>query len=106
MYAVNETYPNETELAEAYELIESLAIAYNSLCDLYASQWISIEDRLPEREDYVFVCVDLGAEGILRITAIHTTAGWYFLSDSKYIKIPWKVTHWIKLPEPPKTTQP
>ena len=68
--------------------------------------WISVEERLPDEEDYkpchenydgaVLWCSDAGVIGI----------GWYYectgnWADIKDNCVPGKVTHWMRLPDTP-----
>ena len=53
--------------------------------------WISVEDRLPEKYSQVLVFTDYG-----------DTDSVYFFALDKTWGHPDKVTHWMPLPEPPK----
>jgi len=61
----------------------------DEICD---SQWISVEDRLPEDEEIVLAYADGYMDEVTTYWLIskHATIQWYH------------VTHWQPLPEPPK----
>jgi hypothetical protein len=80
------------------------------------SEWISVEDRLPEKDwQNVLVFCD---EGNTQVTKYHSQRHifkWekaYFYSRKKFGKysghfelcheLGYKITHWMPLPEPPK----
>ena len=56
--------------------------------------WISVEERLPEREGYYLTST---IKGVIRIGAFF---GYYASGDRPQFK--YDVTHWMPLPEPPK----
>lgn len=55
------------------------------------NEWISVEDRLPQKHDEVLVFCD----GARQLDFICSSGRWYD-HDHK------KVTHWMPLPEAPK----
>ncbi len=64
------------------------------------SDWISIEDRLPEAGVRVLlVCVDRAE------TILHTGRRWHVKQDTAWWSVPsfYEVTHWMPLPEPPRS---
>ena len=66
-------------------------------------QWISVKDKLPDNEDYVFLYdIDLGTI---------PTVGWYesseggregFFTADHCLRLRLIVTHWMPLPELPR----
>jgi hypothetical protein len=60
-------------------------------------EWISIEDRLPERYESVLIYHTFEG-GYIEVGCI-TDTGWYSSCLKKN-----KVTHWMELPNPPKET--
>tara|TARA_R110000803_G_scaffold210685_3_gene283197 strand:- start:1800 stop:2033 length:234 start_codon:yes stop_codon:yes gene_type:complete len=66
-------------------------------------EWISVEDRLPEKDDFYLILKD---EDDIKV--------WYFIRrsdgiywNSRHTEKHWllsndPVTHWMPLPEPPK----
>lgn len=63
------------------------------------SEWISVKDRLPEKETDVFVA------GLHCNSWIYSVAGLFgdeFLSMETEDEMRFTVTHWMPLPEPPK----
>lgn len=70
-----------------------------------ATQWISVDERLPEYETEhcsidVQVCV-LGS--VLKEAAYFASRNgdWHFCRTSEILKLADKVTHWRPLPQPP-----
>ena len=60
------------------------------------SEWISVEDKLPQEKVRVLL-FDNGGFGIM--SGRLGSAGWYLEGDlDKYAN----VTHWMPLPEPPE----
>ena len=57
-------------------------------------EWISVSERLPELQKYVFVSVD----GVLGIASLYSD-GWYWQTDEWHK--PFTPSHWMPLPEPP-----
>ena len=60
------------------------------------SEWISVEDRLPETETSVLVCTERGY--IFLSWASNEDVFWFYNEDEDD-----RVTHWQPLPEPPET---
>ena len=58
------------------------------------SEWISVEERLPEREGYYLTST---IKGVIMIGAFF---GYYASGDRPQFK--YDVTHWMPLPEAPK----
>lgn len=87
------------------------------------SQWISVKDKLPEQHESVFKCLwgtTKWAEGMFLkasvtvLVSIETIGGEKLVTTGKLLDKKWKVdsyeyilnakvTHWMPLPEPPKT---
>lgn len=70
------------------------------------SEWISVEDGLPEEDDYVlaYVCVGINdKEFQIEVESIgeHPNA-WVGHPNKPENKCNWYVTHWMPLPQPPK----
>lgn len=60
------------------------------------SEWISVEDRLPEKEQIVLCCLGL-------VMNVYTYKGDNTWEDSYgYWQKDEPITHWMPLPEPPK----
>lgn len=57
-------------------------------------EWISVEERLPEKQANFLIADD---KGHMEIALWTKQFGWF--SGSNRVK---KVTHWMPLPEPPK----
>lgn len=73
------------------------------------NQWISVKDRLPKK-DGMYLCYTKSPIGSY-VNIYYYRArkagrygkGFYFLLDSEYGDVEVRyVTHWMKLPEPPK----
>ncbi len=61
------------------------------------SEWISVNDRLPEIMARVLLH---DKDGFGTVTGRLQTAGWYLENVSHHYC---NITHWMPLPEPPKT---
>lgn len=67
-------------------------------------EWISVKDRMPERNELVLVCAASTARGG-KIRFVGAYDGFWFLqtaADTIGLTIQYDVTHWMPLPEPPK----
>ena len=62
-------------------------------------KWISVEDRLPEDDQDVLVCVNKNTidTGYCSFGYDPSVRNWY-----AYASVSNNVTHWMPLPEPPK----
>jgi len=58
------------------------------------SEWISVKDRLPEFEQDILICRDLGEARIVQTEEYQGSLYW----GTSYNN----VTHWMPLPEPPE----
>lgn len=68
------------------------------------SEWISVEDRLPENGDDVLCAID-NAWGNTKVTGRYD-GGWYYPSTSLFSSSMLQgVTHWMPLPKPPCNTK-
>ena len=71
------------------------------------NEWISVEDRLPNRDCKVIVYAQKVKGGLVRKERFVTTAVFYMtIIDKHYFDFQGNgtgiVTHWMPLPEPPK----
>lgn len=70
------------------------------------NNWVSIKDKLPERDKKVLVFItsnDLNKEwSDIRIDAIHTRKGKKYWSHFSGLITNVVITHWMPLPSPPK----
>ena len=57
-------------------------------------EWISVDDRLPEKDEIVIICTDKNF-----IYAGELIGDTWFLDNDSWTAT---VTHWMPLPEPPK----
>lgn len=76
----------------------------NSCLDLSfraKAQWISVKDRLPDKNVEVLVCLNGDVFSKQIELAMLFTEGWYFGDDWSNGYASGFVTHWIALPEPP-----
>lgn len=83
---------------------------FDAICpqkELRQMEWISVNDRLPERRDFVLVACLFVPESryeVPRIAELRRSGMWYS-DDGCGIPLQArgiKVTHWMPLPEPPK----
>lgn len=64
------------------------------------SEWISVKDRMPEKEGKYIVCV---AGNVCVLPMIVNGVGYKYWETGKYFKKEMdKVSHWMPFPEPPK----
>jgi len=72
------------------------------------SEWISVEDRLPDLETDVLVwlvksyCKKAVATAGLFYDVGSAEPEWMGWESEEPFRHGWKVTHWMPLPEPPK----
>lgn len=79
--------------------VSKLIEAYFAEEPVNDDKWISVEDRLPEELEYVL---------LFDAAAKFYTIGFYSLGKWHCVDGNWNVksfTHWMPLPEPPKTKQ-
>ena len=57
-------------------------------------EWISVKDRLPEKDEIVIICTD---ENFIYVGEL--IGDTWFLDNDSWTET---VTHWMPLPEPPK----
>ena len=63
--------------------------------DGHKSEWISVDERLPETEGKYLVCTTNGNIGVGSFID-------YYGKGTRLCFDCWAVTHWMPLPEPPK----
>ena len=63
-------------------------------------EWISVEDRLPEKSGYYLVFTDIGRIALLAYSKKYQAFNAHDDSYSEEYVIP--VTHWMPMPNPPK----
>ena len=74
------------------------------------SEWISVQERLPDFEQNVLVYAEvklenISPESVMVVTHRHKyrlTDCWSRAEPSQYFNADYKITHWMPLPEPPK----
>lgn len=87
----------DTAIAEAFEHIKRVPVA-----DVQpVNQWISVKDRLPEKEQRVLVFYKvIGEKNRIHNDVIATN---WRKSNGDFIPFEdYEITHWMPLPEPPK----
>jgi hypothetical protein len=60
------------------------------------SEWIDVEDRLPEKQGYYLVYSWVNRYHVSQFSTMNV------YSDGKTPCFPQNATHWMPLPEPPK----
>lgn len=63
-------------------------------------EWISVEDRLPEKSGYYLIFADIDYMGVVLYSAKHKAFNAWDGFDNARHSI--DVTHWMPVPEPPK----
>lgn len=83
--------------SDGYATVDCLATAKKLHLKGYhrQSEWISVDERLPEREGKYLVCTTNGNIGVGNFIDYYGK-GTHLCFDC------WAVTHWMPLPEPPK----
>jgi hypothetical protein len=66
---------------------------------LASSEWISVNDRLPEDGEIVLVCGSRGGVYTAVLNKPGQYNGWHKLNSKSHYCNP---THWMPLPQPPK----
>lgn len=66
------------------------------------SEWISVNEKLPEHGQFVLVFV---REGIMTVVRADVSKCNYIFMTQDLRHQVFKVTHWMPLPEPPKENE-
>lgn len=76
----------------------------NALKSLQQSEWVSVEDRLPELKQGVLVCLNNGFITVAYLIETESHRKWQIFGDLDTFLVDYKdkVTHWMPLPEQPK----
>lgn len=77
---------------QAADMLEKLAAER----DAKKPEWISVKDRLPEKNSIVLVCMDNGQYKVVLTSHLSSNGEWISYDKNR------KVTHWMPFPEPPK----
>lgn len=77
---------------QAADMLEKLAAEK----DAKKPEWISVKDRLPEKNSIVLVCMDNGQYKVVLTSHLSSNGEWILYDKNR------KVTHWMPFPEPPK----
>lgn len=70
----------------------------DALNEKAASEWISVESKLPEQCHYVIVFTELGQ----RFSAVLFKGSWF---SSSGVPFQARITHWMELPEGPEVAK-
>lgn len=70
------------------------------------SDWISVDDRLPEQESPVLIIIKHSHHNILQAAFDYRVGseGWYDFQSEEEVDFN-VVTHWMPLPTPPKESE-
>lgn len=77
---------------QAADMLEKLAAEK----DAKKPEWISVKDRLPEKNNIVLVCTDNGQYKVVLTSHLSSYGEWISYDKNR------KVTHWMPFPELPK----
>ncbi len=77
---------------QAADMLEKLAAEKGT----QKPEWISVKDRLPEKNSIVLVCMDNGQYKVVLTSHLSSYGEWISYDKNR------KVTHWMPFPEPPK----
>ena len=85
-----------------HELVDPIEAVADYLLDsgVTVQEWISVKDRLPEKDVRVLVWMNDNEEGYTQMD----TDRWNCTMEQGYHWVRWgkNVTHWMPLPQPPK----
>lgn len=79
-------------MSQAADMLEKLATEK----DAQKPEWISVKDRLPEKNNIVLVCTDNGRYKVVLTSHLSSYGEWISYDKNR------KVTHWMPFPELPK----
>lgn len=77
---------------QAADMLEKLAAEKEA----QKPEWISVKDRLPEKNSIVLVCMDNGQYKVVLTSYLSNNGEWVSYDKNR------KVTHWMPFPDPPK----
>lgn len=83
---------DKSAMRQAADMLEKLAAEKNAK----KTEWISVKDRLPEKNNIVLVCTDNGQYKVVLTSHLSSYGEWISYDKNR------KVTHWMPFPEPPK----
>ena len=88
-------------VAKCKDVLHADALALIQRPEAAQPQWISVEDRLPERG---FKVLTVNGHGYIRIFALwkRTEREWCWINDAGHFNHCNDITHWMPLPEAPK----
>lgn len=99
----------EEHFSYFHECLDTTIMAMEQYADQFKPKWVSVEERLPETDGELSDDVLISGRIFLygEYSHIGTTIGWIDEKGTWGNIIPEKqkvfVTHWMPLPEPPKT---
>ncbi len=84
-----------------YDTIQGCITAVEEQPDVGVERWISVDERTPETSDTYIVCCKEQDLKHVTFAKFYKKLGYWELKGSRTF---WKVTHWMRLPEPPDTS--
>lgn len=67
------------------------------------SEWISVEDRMPEKEGYYLTCAIGCAVRICQFDGTYFSYQQYDEEDWEFVEVIWFPDYWLSIPLPPTT---
>jgi len=69
------------------------------------NEWISVKERLPDFEGRLLVCYTMKLTQVIDAMLYHKKENGFWIYSHEMKKLSWNdyVTHWMPLPEPPKS---
>ena len=67
------------------------------------SEWISVEDRLPEKEGYYLTCAIGCAVRICQFDGTYFSYQQYDEEEWEFVEVIWFPDYWLSIPFPPTT---
>ena len=106
--AIEELLARDVVPTDFHERCLQLEIRKRIELEKQMPHWISVEERLPERDEKVHICFMFANKPHIEVGELWSDGKFYAEGDEyclpMYLKER-KATHWMPLPEPPKEVQ-
>lgn len=107
--SLNDPLPHETDMGYVKDLLITVygggEDAVNAVAPLLKAaaigEWVPVNERMPDRNGGILVCV-VADGGKPFVDSAHFFNGLWWTGESPAAKYPFRVTHWMPLPEVPE----